>query len=118
MSEAMHKEKTEERVNKEKVLERDPLERDRIIPFTDCFGSKHYYDKNGDYHRSDGPSYISCYGGQCWHKHGRFHRLDGPAIVYENGEKSWFIEGDELTEQEHKRIAATYKGTEDYFKAL
>ena len=34
------------------------------------------------------------------------HREDGPAIEYSNGCKSWYLNGKEVTETEHKKITS------------
>ena len=36
---------------------------------------------------------------------GELHRTDGPAVEYPNGSRSWFVNGNELTEDEfHSRF--------------
>ena len=35
-----------------------------------------------------------------WYQNGQLHRVDGPAIEYSDGSKKWYIEGNELTEEE------------------
>ena len=35
-----------------------------------------------------------------WRLNGNFHREDGPAIEYANGHKSWYLNGQFLTEEE------------------
>jgi len=37
-----------------------------------------------------------------WFKNGDFHREDGPAIERADGSKHWFLNGKQLTEQEHR----------------
>ena len=34
---------------------------------------------------------------------GKLHREDGPAIEWANGDKEWWLNGEEVTEEEHKR---------------
>ena len=38
-----------------------------------------------------------------WYLNGKRHREDGPAIEYANGYKEWWLNGKEVTEEEHKR---------------
>jgi len=35
-------------------------------------------------------------------KKGSYHRIEGPAIEWHNGAKAWYIDGEEMTEDEHK----------------
>jgi hypothetical protein len=49
-------------------------------------------------------------GSHAWYLHGRLHREDGPAIEHANGTKAWWLDGEELTEEEHKRRTAKAKG--------
>ena len=37
---------------------------------------------------------------------GKLHREDGPAIEYANGYKSWYLNDEEVTEEEHKRMTS------------
>ena len=34
---------------------------------------------------------------------GKLHREDGPAVEYANGSKFWYLNDEEVTEEEHKR---------------
>ena len=38
-----------------------------------------------------------------WRLNGEYHREDGPAIEWANGCKSWWLNDEEVTEEEHKR---------------
>ena len=38
-----------------------------------------------------------------WYFNGQLHREDGPALEWANGSKYWFLNGEEVTEEEHKR---------------
>jgi hypothetical protein len=38
-----------------------------------------------------------------WRLNGQRHREDGPAIEWADGTKSWYLNGNWLTEEEHKR---------------
>ena len=35
-----------------------------------------------------------------WYLKGKLHREDGPAVEYNDGYKEWFIDGEQLTEEE------------------
>jgi len=37
---------------------------------------------------------------------GKLHREDGPAIEFANGDKSWYLNGDYVTKEEHKRMTS------------
>jgi hypothetical protein len=55
-------------------------------------GRKHWYE-NGEKHRLDGPAVICPDGENHWYKHGKRHRLDGPATTYPSGDKYWYVDG-------------------------
>ena len=46
---------------------------------------------NGQYHRLDGPAYISGNFNE-WYENGKLHRLDGPAVI-DGNVLYWYIEG-------------------------
>lgn len=54
-------------------------------------------NKNGDFHREDGPAEIMYAGGnpekkmEQWFYNGLKHRKDGPATIYYDGYKEWWI---------------------------
>lgn len=59
-----------------------------------------WQDKNGLFHRDDGPAVIRANGAQKWFQHGKLHRTDGPAKTSPEsnqgkywGKKMWFIDG-------------------------
>ena len=62
-------------------------------PVIDPKGHRHWYNSNGDYHREDGPAYISVNGTQEWHINGDLHRIDSPAIIDADGHKEWWVDG-------------------------
>jgi len=43
---------------------------------------------------------VSANGDREWYQNGMRHRLDGPAIDDADGYKEWYIDGEELTEEE------------------
>jgi len=44
---------------------------------------------------------VDSYGNKFWYLDDKLHRVDGPAIEYTNGGKEWYLNGEELTEEEH-----------------
>ena len=71
-----------------------------ITKQVDKHGTIRYYNKNGKFHREDGPAIEYPIGRKYWYLNGKFHREDGPAIEYENGDKFWCINDKEYSEQE------------------
>ena len=44
-------------------------------------------------------------GNQYWfNDHGTLHRIDGPAVIQSNGNNSYWIHGNQLTEEEFNDI--------------
>ena len=64
---------------------------------------KIYKNKNGQYHRTDGPAIIYDNGIKEWYKDGKRHRINGPAFIGLNGTKSWWIEGENYTEHQFNK---------------
>ena len=65
-------------------------------------GNKYWKNKQGKYHRLDGPAVERADGSKDWWVDGKRHRTDGPAVERINGSKEWYIDGIELTEEEFK----------------
>ncbi len=64
-------------------------------------GNKHWSNKEGHWHRKDGPAIEWTTGQKEWKQNGKQHRLDGPAIENaSNGCSYWAIDGKYLTEEE------------------
>jgi hypothetical protein len=57
---------------------------------------------NGKLHRKDGPASVDRQG-WVWWLNGQVHREDGPAHEDFCGTKKWYLNGEELTEEEHAR---------------
>lgn len=53
----------------------------------DEYGNKHWKNKEGLFHRVDGPAVENVNGGKYWLQNGKFHRIDGPAVEDPNLEK-------------------------------
>ena len=45
-------------------------------------------------------------GSKFWCLKGKLHREDGPAIEWANGDKEWYLNDEEVTEEEHKRMTS------------
>ena len=65
-------------------------------------GSKHWYINN-ELHREDGPAVEFANGNRYWYIKGKRHREDGPAKEYANGTKRWYLEDVEYTEEEYNK---------------
>ena len=59
----------------------------------DPFGNKWWKNKNGEYHRLNGPAIELTDGTKSWWQAGLKQRLDGPAVEYANGDRFWFRRG-------------------------
>jgi len=59
----------------------------------DEYGNKRWYDKNGQFHRENGPAIEYRNGTKEWWWHGYLHRVDGPAVEDANGSKFWYRHG-------------------------
>jgi hypothetical protein len=60
---------------------------------------------NGKRHREDGPAIEysgGAIGAKFWCLNDELHREDGPAIEYADGDKCWYLNGQRLTEEEHR----------------
>ena len=68
----------------------------------DAFGTREYYNSDGQLHRTNGPAIEYANGTKYWYQNGVCHRTDGPAIEWDSGGKSWFIDGKLLSEAEFK----------------
>jgi hypothetical protein len=56
-------------------------------------GSKIWKNKEGEYHRDDGPAIEYIDGDKEWFINGKLHREDGPAVEFANGDKIWYKNG-------------------------
>jgi hypothetical protein len=59
----------------------------------DALGTKLWKNRDGKFHRLDGPAIEYTGGTKEWWQNGKLHRLDGPAIEYGNGAEEWWREG-------------------------
>jgi hypothetical protein len=79
-------------------------------------GSKGWWNKEGQLHRTDGPAIEEADGSRWWYQNDQLHRTDGPAAELANGTKQWWVNGQQMTgagfarwvaeeEEERKRLA-------------
>ena len=59
-----------------------------------------YRNKQGLFHRINGPSVIYPNGYQAYYINGLRHREDGPAKIHHDGTEEYYINGKKLTEKE------------------
>ena len=45
-------------------------------------------------------------GSKYWFLNDKLHREDGPAYEFACGNKLWYLNGEEVTEEEHKRMTS------------
>ncbi len=67
---------------------------------TDVKGNKIWRNKNGDWHRENGPAMEFYWGDTEWWLNGVVHRTDGPAIEGPRSGTQWYISDNLLTEEE------------------
>ena len=63
-------------------------------------GGTKYWMQNGILHRTDGPAIEIANGHREWWQNGRRHRTDGPAIEYADGRRRWCVNDKKMTEAE------------------
>lgn len=77
-------------------------------------GNTMYYDKDGKFHKTDGPALVT-ESRDYYYKHGKLHRTDGPAIYdYQHNKEEWYQNG----ELHRENGPAIYQegGDTEYFK--
>ena len=75
----------------------------RIV--VDARGTRRYYDKDDQLHRTDGPAVLWADGTKLWYQNGLRHRTDGAAVEWPSGNKVWYINGEQLSEDEFNQRA-------------
>jgi hypothetical protein len=70
---------------------------------TNKFGTKRWFDENGELHRLDGPAVEWRHGSKAWWVNGKRHRLDGPATELASNFKEWYVNDKELTKEEFEQ---------------
>ena len=71
----------------------------------DSCGTRRYYDKADQLHRTNGPAIEYTDGTKRWYQRGQKHRTDGPAVEYTNGYLEWWLNDKQMFEAEF--LAAT-----------
>ena len=57
-------------------------------------GDIEYRNRDGEFHREDGPATERIDGYKAWCINGKLHREDGPAVEWRNGDKFWYLNGE------------------------
>ncbi len=73
---------------------------------TDVSGTKYWENEQGQFHREDGPAWISNMSKQ-WIINDKLHREDGPAIEFISGDKEYWYYGQYIdckTDEEFQRL--------------
>ena len=65
-----------------------------------------YRNHLGERHRVHGPAVIYPGGICAWYQYGKLHRTDGAACIL-NGIRYWFLNGEEVSEEEFNRRIAS-----------
>jgi hypothetical protein len=67
------------------------MQQDALRHTTDKFGNQIWHNKKGQFHREDGPAFLSKNGIQTWWINGDRHRIDGPAFIGIDGTQEWWV---------------------------
>ena len=73
-------------------------------PIINEYGTKHWYNEDGELHREDGPAFEGANGTKFWYLNGELHREDGPAVEYLDGTKEYWLNGKRYIEEEFVMI--------------
>ena len=87
-------------------------------PAIECADGDKFWYQNGELHRDGGPACEYTKGDKSWYKNGNLHREDGPAREYANGYKVWYINGRELSEKEFNNRNKKEFSMDEIAKAL
>lgn len=63
-------------------------------------GTQMWY-RDGLPHRDGGPAVIMEHA-QYWAQMGELHRVDGPASIWSDGRVEWYLNGQRVSEDEHR----------------
>ena len=72
------------------------------------YGTRRYYNADGQLHRETGPAAIWADGSKFWYQSGLRHRTDGPAIIWANGTREWYQNG-----KRHRNDGAAIEYSDD-----
>ena len=100
-----------------------------VMMEVDKLGNKRWRNKNGVFHRLDGPAVEPSNGDKQWYLNGVLHREGGPAIERSDGSKEWWLNGwrhreggpaveDSDGSKEWYLNGVSFKTKESYFDAL
>lgn len=88
------------------------------VCITDKYGRKVWINKEGQYHRVDGPAIEGSEdtGRKDWYVNGKRHRLDGPAIegMTPANFEVWYINGERLTCEEFNSHPSSVCAVDNY----
>jgi len=48
--------------------------------------------------------HVDVFGTRDWFLNGQRHREDGPAIEYADGSRAWYLNDQNMTEEEHRKL--------------
>jgi hypothetical protein len=75
-------------------------------------GTKRWRNKEGNYHRLNGPAIEWRDGTEYWYRHGKLHRDDGPATNWPPGQEEWHKDGEPYEPSAHELIVWKMKKKE------
>ena len=78
---------------------------------------KEYKNKQGQYHRTDGPSYEYEDGSKVWYLNDKLHRTDGPACEWVGGDKTWWLNG-KLVYSDDENNLSQYDVSESFKRSI
>ena len=67
-------------------------------------GDIRYFDSKNQFHRTNGPAFISLNEDKEWRINGLLHRLDGPAIEWGFGFREWWVSNKRYSKSKHNRL--------------
>jgi len=67
------------------------IDMESIREIDDDNGTVYYYNKENQFHRTDGPAVEYADGRKQWRINDKLHRENGPAVEYPGGSKWWYI---------------------------
>jgi len=75
--------------------------------------TKHIKVKSWRNYINKHPDFTGCLinpiGDKAWLLNGKYHRDNGPAMEWSDGNNWWFLNGEEYSEQEHRRLVRQIK---------
>ena len=84
------------------------LEIDKLVSY-----KERWFDKNGHYHRLNGPAVTYADGDTSWYRHGKLHREDGPAREWPHDDvEEWFKNDEHYEPSAHELMVWKMKKKE------